>query len=97
MSYDPRPIDTRGVELPLDITLLVERLAEHNHDVWARQRIADGWTWGETRDDARKKHPCLLQYDELPESEKLYDRNAATETLKAIVVLGYRIQKPTDS
>ncbi len=91
MTYDPKPIDTGGVELPANIAPLVERLAEHNHDVWARQRIADGWTWGEKRDDAHKKHPCLVPYAQLPESEKLYDRNAAIETLKAIVVLGYTI------
>lgn len=97
MSYDPKPIDTCGVGLPPEITTLVDRLAEHNHDVWARQRIADGWTCGETRDDARKKHPCLVPYDDLPEAEKLYDRNAATETLKALVVLGYKIQEQRDS
>ena len=28
------------------------------------------WTWGPVRDDAAKKHPCLVPYDELPESEK---------------------------
>lgn len=91
--YDPKPIDTRGAELLAGIAPLVERLAEHNHDVWAKQRMADGWTWGETRDDARRKHPCLVPYAQLPESEKLYDRNAAIETLKAIVVLGYTIHR----
>jgi RyR domain len=96
LSHDHESIDTRGVGLPMDIAPLVETLAKHSHEMWASQRIADGWTWGETRDDARKKHPCLVPYDELPESEKLYDRNAATETLKAIVVLGYRIQQPRD-
>lgn len=95
MSYDPKLIDTRGVELPLEVATLVERLAEHNHDVWARQRIAHGWAWGETRDDARQKHPCLVPYDQLPETEKIYDRNSVVETLTAIIVLGYRIQKPT--
>jgi hypothetical protein len=97
LSYDPKPIDTRGVELAPDIRPLVDRLAEHNHDVWARQRIADGWTCGETRDDARKRHPGLVPFDDLPEAEKLYDRNAAIETLKALVVLGYRIQEPKNS
>ena len=33
---------------------------------------------------------CTVQ---LPESEKQYDRNSAMETLKAIVSLGYRIEK----
>jgi len=29
----------------------------------------------------------------LPESEKVYDRNAAMETIKAILAQGYRIEK----
>ncbi len=70
----------------------MERLAEHNHDVWARQRLSDGWTLGPKRDDSKKEHPCLVPYAELSEGEKQYDRNAAIETLKAIVVLGYRIE-----
>lgn len=50
MSYDPRPIDTSDVALTPDIIDLTERLAEHSHDSWARQRLADGWTYGPRRD-----------------------------------------------
>ena len=97
MSYDPQPLKTDGVELPAEIAPLVEQLAEHNHDIWARQRLADGWTFGPRRDDARKEHPSLIPYSQLSESEKQYDRNAALETLKAIVTLGYEIQVPRSS
>jgi len=91
MSYDPRPIDTSDVALTPDIIDLTERLAEHAHDSWARQRLADGWTYGPRGDDANKKHPCLVPYGELSDSEKEYDRIAALQTLKAIIALGYRI------
>lgn len=94
MTYEPRPIDTSSVELPPDLLALTERLARHAHDVWARQRLADGWRWGPQRDDDRRLHPCLVPYDELPESERRYDRNAALETLRAILALGYRILPP---
>lgn len=93
MAYNPKPIHTHGVELSSEIAPLVERLAEHNHDIWARQRMAEGWTWGPAHDDAQKTHPCLIPYAQLPESEKLYDINSAIETLKAVVVLGYRISR----
>ncbi len=93
MTYDPKPLKTCAVELPVEIAPIIERLAEHNHDIWARQRMADGWTWGPQRDDTRKQHPCLVPFDELPESERVYDRNAAIETLKTIVSLGYEIVK----
>jgi ryanodine receptor 2 len=92
-DYRPNPINTATVELTDDVRQLTERLAEHAHDVWAAQRLADGWRYGPERNDAEKQHPCLVSYAELPESEKEYDRNAAMETLKAIVALGYRIEK----
>jgi hypothetical protein len=93
MSYQPKPIDTSHVALPREISDLTERLAENSHDLWARQRLADGWTYGDRRDDEDKRHPCLIPYAELPDSEKVYDRNSAMETLKAIMALGYRITK----
>jgi hypothetical protein len=93
MSYEPKPIDTSHVSLPESIRPLVEQLSEHNHDIWARQRMADGWTWGDSRNDPAKKHPCLVPYDELSEDEKKYDRNSVEEVLKAILALNYRIVK----
>jgi class 3 adenylate cyclase len=94
VSYTPRPIDTTRVELSPEIRSLTERLAEHAHDVWAAQRLKDGWLVGPKRDDGLKHHPCLIAYDQLGEDEKQYDRNAALETLKAILALGYRIEPP---
>jgi hypothetical protein len=95
-AYNPKPIDTSKIQLPSDIGELTERLAENAHDVWARQRLRDGWTYGERRDDASKKHPCLVPYDRLPDSEKEYDRRAAMESIKAILALGYQISKAAD-
>ena len=91
--YTPAPIDTKGVQLPADILALAEALATNTHDVWAQGRIQQGWIYGPVRDDAAKTHPCLVPYDELPESEKEYDRATALETLRMIMKLGYRINK----
>ena len=91
--YQPKPIDTSHVQLPSGIAELVERLAENNHDIWAQQRIRDGWTHGPQRDDAKKRHPDLVPYAELPEAEKEYDRITAIQVLKAIVALGYQLEK----
>ena len=52
-----------------------------------------GWRYGPERNDAKKEHPCLVPYEQLPESEKEYDRQAAMETLKAILAMGHRIVK----
>jgi hypothetical protein len=91
--YKPNPIDTSDVVLPSDILELSEKIAENVHENWSKGRIADGWTYGENRDDKMKTTPCLVPYSELSESEKEYDRKTAFETLKLIIALGYKIEK----
>lgn len=92
--YRPKPIETGSIQLPPEVEELAELLARNTHDNWAAQRMAEGWKYGPERSDARKEHPCLVPYEQLPEAEKEYDRRTAVETLKAIVALGYRIVKP---
>ena len=92
MDYNPMPIDTSNVELPKEILELSEQLAKNTHDVWAKSRMEQGWTFGETRNDEKKETPCLIAYEELSENEKEYDRNTAIETLKLIIKLGYSIK-----
>ena len=91
--YTPQPVDTKDVVLPEDLMSLAEEMAKNVHEIWAETRIAQGWTYGPERNDAEKKHPCLVPYDELPEEEKVYDRNTSLETLKFIVGNGYEIKK----
>lgn len=91
--YKPNPIDTSKVELPDDLLELTEKIAENVHENWSVGRIADGWTYGDTRNDEKKTTPCLVPYSELSDGEKEYDRVTALQTLKLIVALGYKIEK----
>jgi hypothetical protein len=70
-------------------SVLLEQLAEKVHAAWMARRISEGWKLGERRDDAAKTHPCLEPYDQLPDSEKEYDRATAAETIRMIQELGY--------
>ena len=92
-QYDPQPIDVTEFPLEGDIKELIEAIAENCHDIWARERIDDGWTYGEKRDDDHKKHPDLVPYSDLTEEEKKYDRKMAQGTLELIQRLGYKIVK----
>lgn len=92
-EYNPKPINTKGVTLPEEVSQLAEQLAESTHDNWALGRMADGWTFGPSRDDELKHHPGLIPYSELSEMEKDYDRVTSVETLKAIYALGFKIVK----
>ena len=93
MTYEPQPLDTTQVSLSADIRELTELLAKNTHDIWAKQRLAEGWHYGPKRDDSRKEHPCLIPYEQLSEIEKQYDRNTALETLKLLMALGYKVVK----
>jgi hypothetical protein len=92
-TYAPQPIDTSKIRLSNDLSELLESLARNNHDHWAQNRFDEGWRHGPMRDDSLKEHPDLVPYDELPESEKNYDRKSVIETLKAIISLGYEIKR----
>lgn len=92
-SYIPSPLDDTSVVLPKEMLTLAEALAKNVHEVWAKNRIAEGWTYGPVRDDDKKETPCLVPYEDLPEIEKAYDRNTAIGTLKYIVANGFEIVK----
>ena len=90
-SYVPQPMDTSDIQLPEGMDMLVELMAKNVHEVWAQNRIKQGWRWGVERSDSLKTHPCLVAYEELPEEEREYDRCTALETLKLITKLGFKI------
>ncbi len=92
-NYTPNPVDTSSIELPSELLELAEAMARNVHEVWARTRIEQGWTYGSTRNDQLKQHPCLVPYDELPECEKEYDRRTALETLKTLSAFGWNLVK----
>lgn len=91
--YKPNPIDTSNIELPGDINDLIELMAKNVHEVWAQQRLSNGWKYGNKRDDSEKKHPCLVAYEELDESEKKIDKTSVEQIIKCILKLGYEIKK----
>ncbi len=92
-NYMPQPIDTNDVVLPEELNALAEEIAKNVHEVWSEGRMKDGWTYGEERNDVKKHHPCLVPYEDLTETEKVYDRNTSQETLKLIMKLGFKIVK----
>ena len=92
-EYVPAPAETSDVKLPEELLPLIEEMAKNVHEVWARNRMNEGWTYGPKRDDVHKHHPCLVPYEELPEFEKEYDRATSQETLKLILKSGFAISK----
>ncbi|KAJ0411049.1 hypothetical protein ATCC90586_003651 [Pythium insidiosum] len=91
LVYRPLPIDTSKVELPPRLLRLVDLLSENAHEVWAKGRMDEGWTYGPARDDSTKKHPCLVPYIFLTDDEKEYDINIAKETLKTLLAMKFTL------
>jgi class 3 adenylate cyclase len=74
---------TPETDLPKDLHELVELLAENSYNIRARQRLSDG--------------EGFPPYEELSDAEKQDHRNIATETLRLILNLGYKLGDPGPS
>lgn len=92
-TYFPKPIDLSDVVLTEDLNELREAIAENAHEIWAENRIAEGWSYGPQRNDQLKQTPDMVPYSQLPESEKDYDREMAMQTIKLLKKLGYDLIK----
>ena len=94
-NYTPAPVDTSNVQLPEELMALAEDISKNVHEVWAQNRMNEGWTYGPVRDDQKRQTPCLVPYEQLSEEEKAYDLNTAFGTLKFIISQGFEITKKT--
>lgn len=89
--YNPQPIKVEDIKLDADLEELTEAIAENAHDIWARARMDEGWTYGPVRSDILRQHPDLVPYAQLPESEKQYDRLLAMQTIRLVRRLGFEV------
>lgn len=92
-TYLPTPADLSHIELSDDLKKLGEMMASNAHNVWALERQSEGWSYGLQRNDDKMQTPDMVPYSELPETEKQYDRLMATNTLKYLLAMGYKIEK----
>ena len=92
-NYEPHPLILDDVTIDSELMELREAIAENAHEVWAKTRKDQGWSYGPERDDAKKLHPDMIPYNLLPESEKKYDREMAINTIKLVKKLGWELKK----
>lgn len=43
------------------------------HDAWMKERLEQGWKLGPVKDAAKKEHPALVPYEQLPEAVRRKD------------------------
>jgi len=46
---------------------------EAQHEAWFKSKQADGWVYGATKDAAKKTHPCMVPWEELPLHQQTKD------------------------
>lgn len=88
-----RPTKKEAANFPKELMPLREIIAGNIHDAWAAGRLDEGWRFGECLDAQHKTHPCLRPYEELPESEKEYDRRTAEAAICCILDHGWHITR----
>ena len=94
MNTVPAMTDAERILTRPDIQEMIESLAAKVHEAWANQRKAEGWMWGKAHNADLKQHPCLVEYDQLPESEKEVDRRTARTSIQGLLDLGFEVLPP---
>jgi voltage-gated potassium channel Kch len=71
----------------------LEELARLEHDRWLRDKEREGFRYGPERDDARRIHPLMVSWEELPEDEREKDRNPIRELPRMLARVGLEVRR----
>ena len=71
----------------------IEHLAINEHTRWKAEREAAGWTHGDTRDDALKRNPLLVEWGQLSDDAKTYNRDAARSLPALLARAGFEVAR----
>ena len=95
-GYKPGPLDLTHVKLNDQLEGLVEKLASNSHNVWAVERIRQGWTYGYSLDVKNKRNPRLVPFMLCDEAAKQSQRNSIRELIRTLLGYGFAIEPPDD-
>lgn len=62
-----------SARLGVELHLSGDHGPEASHASWMTQKLADGWTYGETKDPVAKTHPCMVPFHDLPKEQQAKD------------------------
>ena len=69
----------------------VERLALEEHERWRAARMAAGWSYGSMRDETKRIHPDMVDWDRLSEDAKEKDRQPIRDLPQMLRRAGFEI------
>ncbi len=73
----------------------VEIMAKIEHERWCKVKMDQGWQYGAIRDEKKKLHPCLLEWEDtcLNDEQKEKDRETVRQIPKFLAMAGFQIYK----
>ncbi|XP_028826293.1 ryanodine receptor 2 isoform X5 [Denticeps clupeoides] len=93
-GYKPAPMDLSHIKLASTQEAMVDKLAENAHNVWARDRIRQGWTYGIQQDVKNRRNPRLVPYVLLDERTKKSNKDSLREAVRTLLGYGYNLEAP---
>ncbi|XP_035704010.1 ryanodine receptor isoform X5 [Folsomia candida] len=93
-GYKPAPLDLSAITLTPKLEELVDALAENTHNIWAKERISEGWTYGLNEDPDLRRSPHLVPYSKVDDAIKQANTDTASETVRTLLVYGYVLEAP---
>lgn len=43
------------------------------HEEWKKEKVNNGWVYVATKDEEKKTHPCIVDWNKLPEFQRVKD------------------------
>lgn len=69
--------------------------ASAQHDAWLTDKVRDGWIFGPVKDPAKKEHPCMVPYSQLPLEQRLKD-SLFKGVVRALIMMSQNRQMERD-
>ncbi|KAJ6664647.1 hypothetical protein lerEdw1_006220 [Lerista edwardsae] len=93
-GYKPAPMDLSCIKLTPSQEAMVDKLAENAHNVWARDRIRQGWTYGIQQDVKNRRNPRLVPYALLDDRTKKSNKDSLREAVRTLIGYGFNLEAP---
>ncbi|XP_022619295.1 ryanodine receptor 2-like isoform X4 [Seriola dumerili] len=91
-GYRPAPVDLSHVFLSPAHEEVVNLLAENDHNVWARERIKQGWTYAAQQDVKAKRSPYLVPCSFLDERSRRAGKESVRDAVCTLLAYGYSLE-----
>lgn len=80
-SWDEAPDWQKSSARKGVVGVLQGNTPEQSHESWLKEKAETGWSYGPVKDPEKKEHPCFVEYDALPPTQKVKDELFVTTVL----------------